>query len=838
MMGVQIGENVVFAGKVNTKFNGDPTKIIIGNNVIFSGDIDLRNRENGCIVIEDNCSFDDGLRFVAARESTIRIGEGTGTGMMFVINAGGNVTIGRMCMVSSYVHINGSGHPTFRDSLMMEQGYIQGTVSIGEDVWLANCTNVLMNSVIEKGVIVSANSVVSGFIPEYSIILGNPAKIIGQRVFKDESKNKVVVEKIQNHQLSSMNKEEMKDILNNLFRSVFSIEAPEATAMLKGEGVLDSLNWLSWIEAVEKEFRISLPIQLTQSKELESIEGLISFLNHDSYDVEECEPLELPEIEYHLCNQLDKMIKQTPEKKILTILIDNIEYNYSYTELSKRIDECISVLKINGLEKLQRLAIIRPTSLDLMASFFAAIKIGAIPSVHSFPSLKISVEQYVNSHRKIFETMSPDMVFCSEELAKEISIILDPATKVIHEIIASSENTTYSVSNEKTEATAFIQHSSGTTGVQKGIALSHKSVSLQLIHYSKFLKLNSKDKIFSWLPLYHDMGLITGFLLPLLHGVPLYLMSPFDWINAPTKLFETMQKNKSTLCWMPNFAFNIMTRRIGEKELEVLDLSSVRKFISCSEPVSEFTMNSFYEKFSDKGLVKNALTSCYAMAENTFAVTQSDSYKSIAINSEQMQKNKKVVLDNSGQKFVSQGKTIDNNLIKIYDDDSKTWLNEGRIGLVYVSSDSMLNEYYKKPEASKELFNDGFYNTGDIGFLWKQELYLTGRKKDLIIIGGRNFYPHDIEEIIHSFEEIKDGRCVAFGVEDPLNGTEKIVALAERSDDKKEVAPDLIANIKEAVFLELDCVLSNLYLKNAGEIIKTSSGKISRSACREWFLKQ
>ena len=139
---------------------------------------------------------------------------------------------------------------------------------------------------------------------------------------------------------------------------------------------------------------------------------------------------------------------------------------------------------------------------------------------------------------------------------------------------------------------------------------------------------------------------------------------------------------------------------------------------------------------------------------------------------------------------------------------------------------------------SNILFNDGFYNTGDIGFLWKQELYLTGRKKDLIIIGGRNFYPHDIEEIIHSFEEIKDGRCVAFGVEDPLNGTEKIVALAERSDDKKEVAADLIANIKEAVFLELDCVLSNLYLKNTGEIIKTSSGKISRSACREWFLKQ
>ena len=837
LMGAQIGENVIFFGSVNTKFNGDPKKIIIGNNVIFAGNIDLRNRENGSIVIEDDCSFDEGLRLVAARESTIRIGKGTATGMMFVINAGGNVTLGQKCMISSYVHINGSAHPTYRDIMMMEQGYIQGTVEIGEDVWLANCTNVLMNTVIEKGVIASANSVVSGTIPEYSIVVGIPAKVVGQRMYKDESKNVSEDNNIEQLKIENLSSTAALESLNTLYKKLFYSDAPKPDAKLRRDGHLDSLNWLTWVEAIEGQFGIKLPAGVIQSTSVDSIEDFINVLIPTDETVEHI-PLMLPEKKYHLYEQFEKIADTQRDKEILCVIQSQQEKKYSYAQLLDNVNQCAGYFSDKGLKAGQRLAIIYPTSIELISSFFAALKLGAIPSVHSFPSEKISIEHYIQSHKEIFNRMAPDMIFCDRELAQQIKDILDPNITIVYEIEQLDAPQSIATHQSELSDTAFIQHSSGTTGIQKGIALSHQAVSQQLIHYSKRIELNETDKIFSWLPLYHDMGLITSFLLPLLHGIPLSIMSPFEWINKPLSQLDIMIKHKSTLCWLPNFAFSVLTRRVSDEQLKQLDLSLIRKMISCSEPVSAKTMRAFEQKFQNSGLKANALSCCYAMAENTFAVTQSDGWNNITINLNELQSNKKAVVDPEGQSFVSQGTTIENNEMRIADSDSGNWLEENQVGSVYTKSDSMLNEYYKNPEANQNLFLDGYYNTGDLGFISNNELYITGRKKDLIIIGGRNFYPHDIEEIVGKFEEIKAGRTCAFGVEDEINGTEKIVVIAEKANDKINDSSELIAKIKESVFHELDCSITHLFIKDGGDIIKTSSGKISRSACREWFLNQ
>ena len=169
---------------------------------------------------------------------------------------------------------------------------------------------------------------------------------------------------------------------------------------------------------------------------------------------------------------------------------------------------------------------------------------------------------------------------------------------------------------------AFLQHSSGTTGLQKGVALSHEAVLNQVASYSEAIALNDQDVIVSWLPLYHDMGLIAGFILPLMQGVPLVMMSPFDWVAHPALLLHAINDYHSTLCWLPNFAYNHCARRIRQRDSEGLSLASMRMFINCSEPVRHESHQMFLDRFAANGVTAEMLAVSYAMAENTFAVTQ------------------------------------------------------------------------------------------------------------------------------------------------------------------------------------------------------------------------
>jgi fatty-acyl-CoA synthase len=204
---------------------------------------------------------------------------------------------------------------------------------------------------------------------------------------------------------------------------------------------------------------------------------------------------------------------------------------------------------------------------------------------------------------------------------------------------------------------AFLQHSSGTTGLKKGVALSHKSVLNQIESYSENLKLDSKDVIVSWLPLYHDMGLIACFILPMLKRIPVVMMDPFDWVRNPKMLFEQIEKNKGTLVWLPNFAFNFCAQMITEKH----ELSSMKAFINCSESCKPHTFRIFYDAFKGWGLKKHSMQTCYAMAETVFAVTQSklqEDVKEMAIDKEQFAAHQKAVTRKGGLEFLSVGTPI------------------------------------------------------------------------------------------------------------------------------------------------------------------------------------
>ncbi|NTU62330.1 MAG: fatty acyl-AMP ligase, partial [Chloroflexi bacterium] len=389
---------------------------------------------------------------------------------------------------------------------------------------------------------------------------------------------------------------------------------------------------------------------------------------------------------------------------------------------------------------------------------------------------------------------------------------------------------------------AFLQHSSGTTGLQKGVALSHEAVLNQVASYSEAIALNDDDVIVSWLPLYHDMGLIAGFILPLVQGVPLVMMSPFDWVAHPALLLHAIHDYRGTLCWLPNFAYNHCARRIRQRDSEGMSLASMRLFINCSEPVRYESHQMFLERFAANGVTNEMLTVSYAMAENTFAVTQTplgQAARSDVVDRIELEQNrfaKPVERDHpNAQVRVSCGPAITNTAAKIIDEAGNA-LPERQVGQVVVQSDCMLSEYYKRPDLQP--FQDGWYRTGDMGYMADGELYIVGRLKDLIINAGKNVYPQDIEAIVNTVPGVYPGRAVVFGVADEREGTELIGVVAEVTVDDPLERKHLATQIRNTVAKQSMVTVTYVHLVGERWLIKTSSGKIARAANREKWLAE
>jgi fatty-acyl-CoA synthase len=374
------------------------------------------------------------------------------------------------------------------------------------------------------------------------------------------------------------------------------------------------------------------------------------------------------------------------------------------------------------------------------------------------------------------------------------------------------------------------------------LTLSHQAVFNQLDAYGKALGLNEKDVIVSWLPLYHDMGLIAGFLLPILYGIHLVLMSPFDWVRAPYRLMQSVSQYHGTLTWLPNFAYNFCAQKIRDRHLEGVDLSSWRAIINCSEPVRWESHQSFYEKFKSFGLRENVLHSSYAMAENVFAVTQSslagsprvERIEREAFMSERLIRES---TDENALAVMSSGHPLSNVLIKIVDETGNE-LPERRIGEILVKSDCMLNGYYNRPDATEKAFLDGWYVTGDFGFTSAGELFVSGRKKDMIIVGGKNVYPQDLELLANEVPGVHAGRSVAFGLFDEEQGTEEVVIIAESDIDDEAQQQKIADAIRQHVTKNSAIALRHVKVVGPKWVVKTSSGKTARAANREKFLEE
>lgn len=553
------------------------------------------------------------------------------------------------------------------------------------------------------------------------------------------------------------------------------------------------------------------------------------------------------------CDLIEALDAAPANRPFVTAWIDQDESEtVTFAEFRHRARLQARELQSQGMTAGDRLVIIMPQGIPAMTAFVGAMMLGAVPAFLAYPNFKIEPSKYRSGLAGVTANLGAKVVLIDDKFPDEmlghVSLTQEATLLRASGHLGLGGEQEFPVAERQTQPLAFIQHSAGTTGLQKGVALTHAAVLTQIEHLARVLKIDgATDHVYSWLPLYHDMGLIACFMLPMVCHTPVVMQSPLDWVMHPETMLQIISEQKCTLSWLPNFAVQFVPRRAPQDHCAHYDLSSVRALINCSEPVRASSMDEFRKAFTAIGLKPGALQSSYAMAENVFAVTQSDIEQlsgpaRIWADGQQFRSAHVVVPVAEGTPgsmcFTSSGHLLPNHEVRVVSDSGAS-LADGHVGEILVKSDCLFDGYYNRPDLTGKAILDGWYYTGDLGFYLAGELYVVGRKKDLIIVGGENLYPQDIEEIVASHPAVHDGRAVAMGVYNPDLGTEEIIVIAEvEQEHLLENAVVIEGEIRSMVVAGIGVAVQAILLKPPKWIVKSTAGKPARSATREKLLQE
>lgn len=493
----------------------------------------------------------------------------------------------------------------------------------------------------------------------------------------------------------------------------------------------------------------------------------------------------------------------------------------SYSNLYLKASRTAGGIKKLNLSEGTLIFIFMDQSIDAIIVFLGCILAGMTPALMPLPSSKQDPKKYWESHSSLIDIEKATHAITNEKYAPIIQDALKINALNFSELINSAE--TFTTSKDPS-LPLFVQHSSGTTGLKKGVEITYDQLGLQIAEYAKNIDFSPADIIVSWLPIYHDMGLIACTMLPILTGSTVVMIDPFKWVRNPSSLFAEIEKNRGTFVWMPNFAFNLMVEVVDTNKSSY-DLSTVRKIINCSEFCRQTTFIKFYERFSNFKLSNNALQTCYAMAETVFAVAQSK-----FINSKNLPLN--------DHDCLSSGEILDGVKIKIKNEEGVA-LKDNEVGQIVITAPFLFSGYLNQVEINKLKLVNGEYYSGDLGFIKNNELYVLGRSDDVIVTHGKKIIAHAIENHLSSFDEIKSGRVLAFGENNKRLGTNSISLIIETSKILNEEEIKILKEkINSAVSKEFDLSFFNIYIVANGWLIKSSSGKISRTNSYQKYLKE
>ena len=497
-----------------------------------------------------------------------------------------------------------------------------------------------------------------------------------------------------------------------------------------------------------------------------------------------------------------------------------------------------------------------PHSLELFLLHLGLLLEGRTPAILPWPTSRIDAEKYQRNLLHQLGSLPAGQLITLPQLAANLSRGLRYVVTACqiegaahHEAhfastgAAEAANRSFARSNaEQPEDALFLQFSGGTTGTQKCVVVTAPMLDAQLTRLATTLRFSRSDSVVSWLPMYHDMGLIACLWLPLWCEAASLQFAASDWLVKPQLLFQYINDYQGTFCWLPNFAFSYLARQ-GEMNTTGISLESTRAWINCSEPVRLGSMRNFLEAFADKGVMPESLQACYARAENVFAVTQTplgeiprtfgrDHLRQAALTYKQR------AFDLVDNVYVSSGKRLAGMEIRIMDPKGGICADK-QPGDIQIRTECLFNGYWGSEGFTKNtLSTDGWYSTGDYGFLADDHLFVIGRLKDIIIVAGQNVFPEDVEAVVNTLDEVYTGRVVAFGIPDEQNGTEILVVVAElRGAYTAEGAADLQARIQGLVLSTIGIAPRHVAVVPERWIVKSTAGKISRRDTRARFLE-
>lgn len=520
---------------------------------------------------------------------------------------------------------------------------------------------------------------------------------------------------------------------------------------------------------------------------------------------------------------------------------DGNEEPLTYRELAENARAAARGLRQAGLEPGERVAIMLPTGREFLAGFFAILYAGGVPMPIYPPSRPAQIEDHIRRQAAILCDGRASLLITTPEMAA-IARLLQFQVECLRRIVSVPELETVRgalPAGAAPQDLALLQYTSGSTGNPKGVTLTHANLLANIRAVGKAMAAEPQDVFVSWLPLYHDMGLIGAWLGSLYFGALLVLMSPLTFLMRPEQWLWAIHQHRATLSAGPNFAFELCLRKIPDRTIHGLDLSSLRMVVNGSEAVLPETIRHFTRRFAAHGFRPEAMAPAYGLAENTVGLAFPPVRRIPVIDRIQrraLATDRRAVPAEPGEgdalEFVACGHPIAENEIRIVDAGGET--GERREGRLQFRSSSATAGYFENPAQNAELFDHGWLNSGDLAYVAGGDIFITGRSKDIIIRAGQHIHPEEVEAAIGNIDGVRRGCVVAFGSSDPAGGTERVIILAET----RETDPARLGSLQEkanAAAAGLIGGVDEIVLIRPHTIPKTSSGKIRRAAARALY---
>src|SRR5512139_16531 len=491
-----------------------------------------------------------------------------------------------------------------------------------------------------------------------------------------------------------------------------------------------------------------------------------------------------------------------------------------------------------------RVAIMLPTGRAFFAAFYGALYAGCVPVPLYPPARPAQIEEHLRRSAGIVANAGAALLV-TDARAKPLGHLLRAQCASLRHVatVADLERAASAPLPPPPRAadTAFLQYTSGSTGNPKGVVLSHANLLANLEAMERAAGVGAEDVFVSWLPLYHDMGLIGACMGSLYVGFRLVLMSPLAFLARPGRWLGSIHHHRATVSAAPNFAYELCVNKLDDRELAGLDLGSWRIAYNGAEPVSPDTLERFAARFAAYGFRAGAMTPVYGLAESAVGLAFPPLGRGPLIDRvDRAELSRSGVArpaaadDAHAQRIVSCGLALPGHAIRVVDAEGRA-LPERTRGRVQFQGPSATRGYFNNPEASRRLFDGAWLNTGDLGYLAAGELYLTGREKDIIIRGGRNLHPQELEEAVSRLAGVRRGGVAVFPATDARSGTERLVVLAEIHDDTAANRARIQAEINGLAVDLIGMPADDIVLAPPRTVLKTSSGKIRRAACRERY---